>query len=117
MRDCSGAFFVGLSTYAGVNEEMMFCVKLALCRVMGNVGSARLPTPCLAMLSRLSRSLPACPSTCCPHLPGCRYGRVCCFRRVARDLGGSKFWWTYPYVHDESTQRAAVKGMGSHQHR
>jgi hypothetical protein len=34
MRDCSGAFFVGLSTYAGVNEEMMFCVKLALCRVM-----------------------------------------------------------------------------------
>jgi hypothetical protein len=30
--------------------------------------------------------------------------------RVARDLGGSKFWWTYPYVHDQGTQTAAMKG-------
>lgn len=35
---------------------------------------------------------------------------LCGVHRVARDLSGSKFWWTYPYVHDDTTKHAAMKG-------
>lgn len=30
---------------------------------------------------------------------------------MSRDLAGSKFWWTYPYVHDRGTSHAAEKGV------
>jgi hypothetical protein len=31
---------------------------------------------------------------------------------VSRDIQGAKFWWAYPFLKDEESQRAVKKGMG-----